>query len=434
MFGRREMEFGSKGAQLNRYSERFDINNHITKLCYDNLISKKAGFKMATVTLRKTRETRVRGGHPWIYASEIEKVEGAFENGDIVDVADFRGKFIGRGFYNPQSQISLRILTRNDEPCDRAFFARRIRDAWDYRRLLCDPMSCRLIYSESDFLPGLVVDKFADILVLQSLSLGIERVKDMLCDLLMEIVEPRGIWERSDVPVRRLEGLELTTGLLRGEVPDEVDMVENGIRFLVDVKHGQKTGFFLDQKQNRAALKPLCRDARVLDCFCHNGSFALHAAKYGAQSVLGVDISEEALAVARRNAEINGFDNVTFEAHNCFDLLRELTEAGEQYDLVILDPPAFTKNKAAVQSAIRGYKEINLRGLKLARPGGFLVTCSCSQHVLPEMFQDVINQAARDAKKRIRLVEYRTQGYDHPILPQAVETKYLKTMILQVME
>ena len=389
---------------------------------------------MATVTLRKTRETRVRGGHPWIYASEIEKVEGAFENGDIVDVADFRGKFIGRGFYNPQSQISLRILTRNDEPCDRAFFARRIQDAWDYRRLLCDPMSCRLIYSESDFLPGLVVDKFADVLVLQSLSLGIERIKDMLCDLLMEIVGPAGIWERSDVPVRRLEGLELTTGLLRGQVPDEVEMVENGIRFLVDVKQGQKTGFFLDQKQNRAALAPLCRDARVLDCFCHNGSFALHAAKYGAKSVLGVDISEEALQVARRNAALNGFDNVTFEAHNCFDLLRELTDAGEKYDLVILDPPAFTKNKAAVPSAIRGYKEINLRGLKLVRPGGFLVTCSCSQHVLPEMFQDVINQAARDAKKRIRLVEYRTQGYDHPILPQSVETKYLKTMIIQVME
>ena len=389
---------------------------------------------MAKVTLRKTRETRVRGGHPWIYASEIEKVEGAFDNGDIVDVADFRGKFIGRGFYNPQSQISLRILTRNDEPCDRDFFARRIQEAWDYRRLLCDPMSCRLIYSESDFLPGLVVDKFAGVLVLQSLSLGIERIKDMICDLLMEIIQPVGIWERSDVPVRRLEGMEQTTGLLRGEVPDEVDMVENGIHFLVDVKHGQKTGFFLDQKQNHAALAPLCRDARVLDCFCHNGSFSLHAAKYGARSVLGVDISEEALEVARRNAALNGFENVTFEAHNCFALLHELTDAGEKFDLVILDPPAFTKNKAAVPSAIRGYKEINLRGLKLVRPGGFLVTCSCSQHVLPEMFQDVINQAARDAKKRIRLVEYRTQGYDHPILPQSVETKYLKTMIIQVME
>lgn len=389
---------------------------------------------MATITLRKTRETRVRGGHPWIYASEIEKVDGAFENGDIVDVCDFRGKYIGRGFYNPQSQISLRILTRNDEPCDRAFFERRIRDAWEYRKLLCDPDSCRLIYSESDFLPGLVVDKFGDVLVLQSLSLGIERIKDTLADLLMEIVKPAGIWERSDVPVRRLEGLEQTTGLLRGEVPDLVEMRENGILFGVDVKHGQKTGFFLDQKENRAAIAPLCPGARVLDCFCHNGSFSLHAAKYGAKSVLGVDISEEALEVARENAHRNGFTNVEFEAHNCFDHLRELTDAGERFDLVILDPPAFTKNKAAVPAALRGYKEINLRGLKLVRPGGFLVTCSCSQHVLTEMFQDIVNQAARDAKKRVRLVEYRTQGKDHPILPQSIETKYLKCMILQVLE
>ncbi len=389
---------------------------------------------MAVVKLRKTRETRVRGGHPWIYASEIETVDGAFENGDIVDVQDFRGKFIGRGFYNPASQISLRILTRNDEPCDRAFFAKRIQDAWDYRKLLCDPNSCRLIYSESDFLPGLVVDKYADVLVLQSLSLGMERIKDMIADLLMEIVQPAGIWERSDVPVRRLEGMEQTTGLLRGEVPDLVDMRENGIIFGVDVKNGQKTGFFLDQKENRAALKPICRDARVLDCFCHNGSFSLHAAKFGAKSVLGVDISEEALVVARENARKNGLDNVRFEAHNCFDLLREYTDAGEKFDVVILDPPAFTKNKAALQSALRGYKEINLRGLKLVRPGGFLVTCSCSQHVLPEMFQNLVNEAARDAKKRIRLVEYRTQALDHPILPQSVETKYLKTMFLQVLE
>ncbi len=389
---------------------------------------------MAKITLRKTRETRVRGGHPWIYASEIERVEGEFENGDIVDVADFRGKFIGRGFYNPQSQISLRILTRNDEPCDRDFFAKRISDAWEYRKVWCDPNSCRLIYSESDFLPGLVVDKFGDVLVMQSLSLGIDRIKDMLCDLLMEIVKPMGIWERSDVPVRRLEGMQQTTGLLRGEVPDLVDMVENGIHFQVDVKNGQKTGFFLDQKENRAALAPICKDAKVLDCFCHNGSFSLHAAKFGAKSVLGVDISEEALEVARENARMNNLTNVTFEAHNCFDHLRELTDANEQFDVVILDPPAFTKNKAALESALRGYKEINLRGLKLVRPGGFLVTCSCSQHVLTDAFQDMVNQAARDAKKRIRLVEYRTQAKDHPILPQSIETKYLKCMILQVME
>ena len=389
---------------------------------------------MTRITLRKTRETRVRGGHPWIYASEIERVDGDFRDGDIVDILDHRGKFIGRGFYNPRSQISLRVLTRSDEACDRAFFERRVRDAWEYRRRLCDPMSCRLIYSESDFLPGLVVDKYGGVLVLQSLSLGIERIKDMLADILMEVVEPEGIYERSDVPVRRLEGLEMTAGLLRGRVPERVEMRENGIVFSVDVMNGQKTGFFLDQKENRAAIAPLCPGARVLDCFCHNGSFSLHAARHGASDVLGVDISEEAVQVARENAALNALDNVRFEAHNCFDHLRELTDADERFDLVILDPPAFTKNKAALASALRGYKEINLRGLKLVRPGGFLVTCSCSQHVLPEVFQDVINQAARDAKKRIRLAEYRTQAKDHPILPQSVETKYLKCMILQVME
>ena len=391
-------------------------------------------FDMAKAILRPTRETRVHSGHPWVYLSEIERVDGAFTPGDVVDVISSKGTFLGRAFYNPRSQIALRMLTTHDEPVDEAFFRRRIEAAWAWRKRFCDPMSCRLVFSESDFLPGLVVDKFSDTLVVQSLCLGIDRWKDTIVAALRDTVSPTGIYERDDVPVRRLEGLEQTTGLLWGEVPDRVDMRENGILFSVDVKNGQKTGFFLDQKENRAALRPLVSGARVLDCFCHNGSFALHAAKYGAADVLGVDISEEALEVARQNARLNGFENVRFEAHNCFDLLRELTDAGEKYDLVILDPPAFTKNKAAVPSAIRGYKEINLRGLKLVRPGGFLVTCSCSQHVLPEMFQDVINQAARDAKKRIRLVEFRTQGYDHPILPQSVETKYLKTMIIQVME
>ena len=389
---------------------------------------------MAKVFLRKTRESRVHSGHPWVFLSDTEKVEGEFEHGDVVDVVSWRGTFLGRAFYNPKSQIALRMLTTHDEPVDEAFFRRRVEAAWAYRQMFCDPMSCRLIFSESDFLPGLIVDKFGDVLVVQSLCLGIEKWKDAIVRALVDTVHPVGIYERDDVPVRRLEGLEQTTGLLWGEVPDRVDMWENGIHFSVDVKNGQKTGFFLDQKWNRAAMKPFCRDAKVLDCFCHNGSFSLHAAKYGARSVLGVDISEEALEVARENARLNGLENVTFEAHNCFDLLRELDEKQEKFDVVILDPPAFTKNKAAVPAAVRGYKEINLRGLKLTRPGGFLVTCSCSQHILPEMFQDIVNQAARDARKRIRLVEFRTQGYDHPILPQSVETKYLKCMILQVME
>ena len=250
---------------------------------------------------------------------------------------------------------------------------------------------------------------------MQSLCLGIEKWKQSIVRDLAEIVHPEGVWERSDVPVRRLEGLEQTTGLLYGEVPDSMDMVENGLRFVVDVKHGQKTGFFLDQKENRAAIAPLCKGARVLDCFCHNGSFSLHAAKYGAKSVLGVDISEEALEVARLNAENNGLsDVVTFEAHNCFDHLRELTDAHEQFDVVILDPPAFTKTRAAVESALRGYKEINLRGMKLVRKGGFLVTCSCSQHVSPEQFRDMINQAARDSKTKLRLVEIPHPGPRSP--------------------
>ena len=389
---------------------------------------------MAKAVLRKTRESRVRSGHPWVFASDIERVEGSFEPGDVVDVVSSHNTYLGRAFYNPKSQISLRMLTTHDEPVDEAFFRRRVQEAWDYRKLFCDPASCRLIFSESDFLPGLIVDKFGEYLVVQSLCLGIEKWKQSIVRDLAEIVHPKGVWERSDVPVRRLEGLEQTTGLLYGEVPDSIDMVENGLRFVVDVKNGQKTGFFLDQKENRAAIAPLCKGARVLDCFCHNGSFSLHAAKYGAKSVLGVDISEEALEVARLNAENNGLsDVVTFEAHNCFDHLRELTDAHEQFDVVILDPPAFTKTRAAVESALRGYKEINLRGMKLVRKGGFLVTCSCSQHVSPEQFRDMINQAARDSKTKLRLVENRTQGHDHPILPASPETQYLKCMILQVL-
>ena len=389
---------------------------------------------MAKAVLRKTRESRVRSGHPWVFASDIERVEGNFEPGDVVDVVSSHNTYLGRAFYNPKSQISLRMLTTHDEPVDEAFFRRRVQEAWDYRNQFCDPASCRLIFSESDFLPGLIVDKFGEYLVVQSLCLGIEKWKQSIVRDLAEIVHPKGIWERSDVPVRRLEGLEQTTGLLYGEVPDSIDMVENGLRFVVDVKNGQKTGFFLDQKENRAAIAPLCKGARVLDCFCHNGSFSLHAAKYGAKSVLGVDISEEALEVARQNAENNGLsDVVTFEAHNCFDHLRELTDAHEQFDVVILDPPAFTKTRAAVESALRGYKEINLRGMKLVRKGGFLVTCSCSQHVSPEQFRDMINQAARDSKTKLRLVENRTQGHDHPILPASPETQYLKCMILQVL-
>lgn len=385
---------------------------------------------MAKAILRKTRETRVHSGHPWVFLSDIDHVEGGFEPGDVVEVMSSKGGFLGRAFYNPKSQIALRMLTTKDEIVDAGFFHRRVERAWVYRKQFADPMSCRAVFAESDFLPALVVDKFADVLVMQTLCLGIEKWKRELVEILNDVIHPAGIYERNDVPVRRLEGMEQMTGLLSGQVPDRVDMVENGIHFLVDVKNGQKTGFFLDQKENRASIAPLVQGGDVLDCFCHNGSFSLHAAKYGARSVLGVDISEEALEVARENARINGL-NVDFEAHNCFDHLRALTGEKRQFDVVILDPPAFTKTRSALEGALRGYKEINLRGMKLVREGGFLVSCSCSQHVSPEKFMEVINQAARDSRTKLRLVEFRTQGHDHPILPASPETQYLKCAILQ---
>ena len=386
---------------------------------------------MTKITLRKTRETRVRSGHPWLYASEIERVEGENAAG-VAEVYSAKGAFLARALYNPASQIALRILTTHDEPIDADFFARRVRTAWEYRQRFCDVNSCRAIYAEADFLPGLVVDKFGGVLVVQVLSLGMELWKRELTDILVEVIRPEGIYERNDVPVRRLEGMQETTGLLYGDVPDRVPMVENGIVYAVDVKHGQKTGFFLDQKENRAAIAPLCPGARVIDMFCHNGSFALNAAKYGAREVTGVDISEEALAVARDNARANGLD-ANFEAHNCFDLLRALSDQGEKYDLVILDPPAFTKTRQMTERALRGYKEINLRGMKLVPDGGFLVSCSCSQHVDDAAFTAMLNEAARDAKKKLRMVEFRTQAKDHPILPASPETKYLKCAILQVL-
>jgi 23S rRNA (cytosine1962-C5)-methyltransferase len=390
---------------------------------------------MVKCYLRRTRESRVRSGHPWVFLSDIERTEGSFTPGDVAEVRSVNNTFLGRAFFNPRSQIALRMLTRHDEPIDGDFFLRRIREAWAWRTRLCDVNSCRAVFAESDFLPALIVDKFGDVLAVQSLCAGLEPWKGILTEILVEVIKPRGIYERSDVPVRRLEGLEQCTGLLYGQVPDRVAMLENGITFSVDVKKGQKTGFFLDQKENRAAIAPLCPGARVLDCFCHNGSFSLHAAKYGARSVLGVDISEDALAVARKNARANGLeDAVSFEAHNCFDHLRELTDRQELFDLVILDPPAFTKTRANLPGALRGYKEINLRGLKLTRPGGFLVTCSCSQHVKTQDFIDMLNQAARDARRKLRMVEQRTQGRDHPILPASPETRYLKCLILQVME
>ena len=383
------------------------------------------------VYLRRGREQRVLGGHPWIFRSDIEREDGAAD-GLPVRVLTSAGRFLAMAVYNPRSQISLRILSRRDEPIDAAFIRGRVRRALDYRRRFADLNSCRLIFAESDGLPAVIADKFGDVIVLQILCLGMERFKGDIVDALAQELSPRGVYERNDVPVRELEGLSQQTGLLFGEVPDRVEMQENGVRFLVDVKEGQKTGFFLDQKENRASLAPLVRGREVLDCFTHTGSFALHAAKYGASHVTGMDISEDACAIARRNAELNGLNNVEFVAENAFDLLRRSYDEKKHYDVIILDPPAFTKTRQALSGALRGYKEINLRAMKMLPKGGYLVTCSCSQHVSPEVFTDMLLDAARDAHRQLRLIESRTQGKDHPILLAAPETRYLKFMVFQV--
>lgn len=384
------------------------------------------------IYLRRGREQRVLGGHPWVFRSDIEREDGAAD-GLPVRVLTSAGRFLAMAVYNPRSQISLRILSRRDEPIDGAFIRGRVRRALDYRRRFADLNSCRLIFAESDGLPAVIADKFGDVIVLQILCLGMERFKGDIVDALAQELSPRGIYERNDVPVRELEGLSQQTGLLFGEVPDRVEMQENGVRFLVDVKEGQKTGFFLDQKENRAAIAPFVSGMRVLDCFTHTGSFALHAAHYGAAEVTGVDISEHACACALENARLNGVeDRVRFECANAFDFLRAHQTAKEQYDVVILDPPAFTKTRSAVAGALRGYKEINLRGMKLTRDGGFFITCSCSQHVTPDLFRGMLLEAQKDAHVQLRQIEWRTQGRDHPILLASPETQYLKCGIFQV--
>ncbi len=379
------------------------------------------------------KEKRVYTRHPWVFRSDIHHTEGPCSPGDVVSIYSDKGCFLAKAFYNPNSQIALRILTWQDEEIDRAFIFRRVHDAVEYRRTFADLRSCRLIFAESDRLPALIADVFGSTVVIQCMSLGMERFKQDVIDAIVEEIHPDGIWERDDIPVRKLEGMEMKTGLLYGNVPDRVEMTENGIRFLVDVKEGQKTGFFLDQKENRAAIAPFVKNKNVLDCFTHTGSFALHAAHYGAADVTGVDISDYACEFATENARLNGFgDNVRFIAANAFDLLSEQSKSGQKYDVIILDPPAFTKTRSAVESALRGYKEINLRAMKMVVPGGYLVSCSCSQHVTPDLFKKMIQDAAYDARVSLRQVEFRSQGKDHPILPAAPETEYLKCGIYQV--
>lgn len=388
---------------------------------------------MAKIILVKGKEKRVEYGHPWIYRSDIGSVDGSFNPGDIVDVYCNRNQFLGRGYMNLKSMISIRMLTYEHEEINYDFLYKRILNAWEYRKKVADTQSCRVVFSESDFLPALVVDKFAGVLVVQTSALGMDRFKPEIVDILKDIIKPDGIYERNDLSVRELEGLEQKKGFLSGEFDTMVEMLENGIKFNVDVENGQKTGYFLDQKENRAALRTLVKDSKVLDCFTHTGSFALHAAFYGASEVLGIDISDHAVETAAANAKLNGLEEICrFETANTFDRLREYYDRNESFDTIILDPPAFTKSKNTVEGAIRGYKEINLRAMKIINSGGFLVTCSCSHHVDQELFLDIIYNAAMDSKRRVRLVEYRSQAKDHPVLLASNETEYLKCAILQI--
>lgn len=393
----------------------------------------------ALVVLKKGEGRTLKAGGMWVFDNEITSVTGDFENGDIVIVHDFDGYPMGRGFINLNSKIRVRMMTRNkNTEIDEAFIRTRVKNAWEYRKKVVDISSCRVIFGEADFLPGLVIDKFSDVLVVQSLALGIDRFKEMIVSALKEVMAEdgiiiRGVYERSDAKVRDNEGMERKKGFIGEAFDTDVEIVENGVHYMVDVKEGQKTGFFLDQKYNRLSIHKLCRGAKVLDCFTHTGSFALNAGIAGAESVLGVDASELGVKQAGKNAELNGLeDRVQFLCADVFDLLPELEKKGEKFDVIILDPPAFTKSRSSIKNAVKGYREINLRAMKLIKDGGFLATCSCSHFMSYELFTETIGQAARNVHKRLRQVEYRTQAPDHPILWAADESYYLKFYIFQV--
>jgi len=393
----------------------------------------------AIVKIKKGEARSLKSGGLWIYDNEIDSITGDYENGDLVYVHDFDDYYLGCGFINTNSKITVRVMSRmKGQEIDHEFIAMRVKAAWDYRKKTVDTNSCRIIFGEADFLPGLVVDKFADVLVVQSLALGIDRMKHEIITILKEELNKdgitiRGVYERSDAKVRTNEGMERVKGFIGEPFDTKVLIVENGVKYYVDIAEGQKTGFFLDQKYNRAAVAKLCKDARVLDCFTHTGSFALNAGLGGAKEVIGVDASELGVAQATENAVLNGLSNtVKFIAADVFDLLPEYEKKGELFDIVILDPPAFTKSKSSVKNAIKGYREINLRAMKIVKDGGYLATCSCSHFMTPELFAETIGQAAKNVKKRIRQVEYRTQAPDHPILWSAEESYYLKFFIFQV--
>jgi 23S rRNA (cytosine1962-C5)-methyltransferase len=394
---------------------------------------------MATIIMG-ARVQRVLGGHPWVFDNEVEEIRGDPAPGDVVDVITGAGRsqdrFVGRGYFNGHSKIMVRLMTRDrSQAVDDDLIGQRLKLAWEYRLALgWEPESnCfRVVHAEADLLPGLIVDRLGEVLVAQTLSCGLDRRKDFIFDELLRLTGATALVERNDVPVRELEGLPLRKGVARGRTARLVPITENGLRFMVDVLEGQKSGYFLDQKENRKAAMAYARGARVLDAFCYTGSFAVHAAAGGAESVLGLDSSPEALDLARENAALNGAagGRCVFEAGNAFDRLRQMEKEGLRFDLIILDPPAFARSRRALEGALAGYKEINLRGLRLLRPGGTLITCSCSQHVEARMFRDVVTLAASDARRTVRLIEERSQARDHPSLLSVPEGRYLKLLIL----
>lgn len=393
---------------------------------------------MKSIFLNKKISRRVELGHPWIFANEVntgKALDAAAKAGEVVNIFTHDKKFVGKGYVNPKSQIMVRLLTRDkEEMIDEAFFLKRIEAAWQYRQKIGYIENCRLVFGEADDMPQLIIDKFNDYFVVQTLALGMDIWKPAIVNALKHIFKPKGIYERNDVPVRELEGMQQQKGFLSEPFDTNIVITENGIKFNVDIANGQKTGFFLDQQDNRLAIRHIVKDADVLGAFCYTGSFELSAGYFKARSVLGLDISQAAIDMCNKNAALNGLAHICrFECVNAFDVLKEWAKEGKQWDVVMLDPPSFTKSRATINKAIAGYKEINLRGMKLVKPGGFLVTSSCTNLVQPQVFLNIIEMAAYDAKRKIRQVLFNSQSADHPVIPGQENTQYLKFLIVQVM-
>jgi 23S rRNA (cytosine1962-C5)-methyltransferase len=391
-------------------------------------------YIMSKVYLKRKIAQRIANGHPWIFNNEVETIDGEVIGGETVEVFAHDKKFIGKGYINPKSQILVRLLTRQkSDEINEDFFLNRIRECWEYRKKIGYTENCRLVFGEADGMPQLIIDKFNDYFVLQTLALGMDKWKQAIVNALNQVFEPKGIYERNDVPVRELEGLPQHKGFLSAPFDTNIIIHENGLKFHVDIQNGQKTGYFLDQRDNRRAIQHIVNGADVLGVFTYTGTFEIHAAHYGARSVLGLDISENAVQQAIRNAALNGLEKrCRFETANAFDVLKQWTKEGKQYDVVMLDPPAFTKSRETIQKAIAGYKEINLRGMKLIKPGGFLVTSSCTNLIDAELFLQIIDMAAKDARRKIRQVTFQAQAADHPIIRGMDNTQYLKFLIIQV--